>query len=186
LRHVNEVGASGELAKGSKVFSGVKATKADGTRRLFDLGDGVVVNIHPLSEADALYRAGGKVHIDEVKRTASALANKLRKKPGQLNNLKEWRSLGPDREVMIVVESEFKWTNLLGDPDVFEVLLLKHEIPLKIGGTVFDVSEMAAFHSKIVAKHRERVVLGGMTHRAFMELPQMATIESAAKFVGYP
>lgn len=185
LRHVNEVASAKSLAKGSKVYSGVKKSMPDGSLRQFDLGNGIKVDISPVSEADALYRAGGKIHLDEVKHTASALVNKLREKPQQLQNLVDWRKAAPDRTVSIVIESEVKWTNLLGTPDVFKVAI-KNKIPLKIGGKVFDPAALKAFHAKIEAKYIDLVVNGGMSPRAFMELPEMATLDSAMKFVGYP
>ena len=185
LRHVNEVASAKSLAKGSKVYSGVKKSMPDGSLRQFDMGDGIKVDISPVSEADALYRAGGKIHLDEVKHTASALVNKLREKLQQLQNLVKWRKAGPDRAVSVVIESEVKWTNLLGTPDVFQ-LLIKHDVPLKIGGKVFDPAALKAFHAKIEAKYIELVVKGHMPKQAFFDLPEMATLDSAAKFVGYP
>ena len=165
FRHVNEVAGAKGLAKGSKVYSGVKKSLPDGSLRQFDLGDGIKVDISPISEADALYRAGGMIHLDEVKHTASALVNKLREKPQQLKNLVDWRGKGPDRAVSVVIESEVKWTNLLGTPDVFE-LLITNKIPLKIGGKVFDPAALMAFHAKIKVKYLEHI-RGGMSPRAF-------------------
>lgn len=185
LRHVNETAKAPDLAKGSKVFGGIKAKNTDGSLREFDLGGDVKVNIDPMSEADALYRSGGSVHLDEVKHTPAALKNKLREKPTQLENLKKWRNVDSNREVMVVVESEDGWTTLLGTPDVIK-MLAQEKIPLQIGGKVFSPSELGAFHAKIFAKYKELVINGSMSPGDFMSLPDMKTLDRAAAFVGYP
>ena len=108
LRHANRLIASGVVAQNSLVF--VSAKKG----REYDLG-GTTTEIDPVHEADILYLGtDGLIHLHEVKNTATALRNKLKKKPKQLQRMLKWRKEEPDkREIRMVIGTEVGWTQVL-------------------------------------------------------------------------
>jgi hypothetical protein len=71
ISHSNRLVKSGQVAEGSEVILGAKQGKE------YKLGT-QTINTDKVPEADALYLgADGKIHLDEVKNTATALRNKL-------------------------------------------------------------------------------------------------------------
>ena len=101
LRHANQLIESGVVAQNSLVL--VSAKKG----REYDLG-GTMVKIDPVHEADILYLGtDGLIHLHEVKNTARALRNKLKKKPKQFERMLRWRKEKPDkREIRMVIGTQ--------------------------------------------------------------------------------
>ncbi len=131
LRHANRLIASGVVAQNSLVF--VSAKKG----RQYDLGS-TTIKIDPVHEADALYLGtDGLIHLHEVKNTATALRNKLKKKPKQFERMLRWRKEQPDkREIRMVIWTEVGWTELLavrpGELAVL-VILKNNQVSITIG-----------------------------------------------------
>lgn len=140
LRYANRLIASGAVAENSPIFTGAKQG------RQYRLGS-TTIKIDPVPEADALYLGtDGLIHLDEVKNTAQALRNKLRKKPKQLERMLDWRDSGLAREIRIVVATESGWTNLFAVRSEKEEAALKilidEDVPLTIGSYDLSVAKM--------------------------------------------
>ncbi|MGB0383543.1 MAG: hypothetical protein ACPGWR_01855 [Ardenticatenaceae bacterium] len=154
LRHANRLIESGVVAQNSLVF--VSAKKG----RQYDLG-GTIVKIDPVHEADALYLGtDGLIHLHEVKNTATALRNKLQKKPAQLENMLDWRDQEPDkREITMVIGTEAGWTQLFAKPKGYREstleILSNNEISLMIGEYHLTVEQMQKLWYGMVNKAQE-------------------------------
>jgi hypothetical protein len=124
----------GVVAQGSLVFTSAKKG------RQYNFG-GTSVQIDPVHEADALYLGtDGLIHLHEVKNTAKALRNKLKKHPKQLERLLKWQQAEPDkREIRIVIGTEADWTQVLaksrGEHQSALQILINNEISLTIASS---------------------------------------------------
>lgn len=95
---------AGAQEPGGQVHIGVTADRAAA------LG----FDILPVSEADLLYRgADGRVHLDEVKGTATALRNKS--ESAQLDRLRAWATAAPGRVAEVRIDTDQAWTQILGE-----------------------------------------------------------------------
>lgn len=107
LHHANRLISSGAVAEESPLITSAKQG------REYNLG-ARTVKIDPFPCADALYLGtDGLIYLDEVKNTAKALRNKLKKKPKQLKRMQEWRAEAPDqREIRIIIGTEVGWSQV--------------------------------------------------------------------------
>jgi hypothetical protein len=109
--------------------------------------ESTIVDIYPVHEADVLYLGtDGLIHLHEVKNTAKALRNKLRKHPKQLDNMLDWREKELDkREIRMVIATEAGWTQVFAVRDneraVLKILMDKN-VPLTIGECNLSVAKM--------------------------------------------
>lgn len=154
LRHVGSLIESGVVAQNSLVF--VSAKKG----RRYRLGV-TTVKIDPVYEADALYLGtDGLIHLHEVKNTAMALRNKLKKKPEQLERMLRWRKLDlGKREIRIVIGTEAGWTHLFAPSNdenetVLEILF-NANISLTIGQHNLTVNQMQNLLNATIRKAQE-------------------------------
>jgi hypothetical protein len=128
------------VAQNSLVF--VSAKKG----RQYDLGV-TSIKIDPVHEADALYLGtDGLIHLHEVKNTATALRNKLKKKPKQFERMLRWRKEKPDkREIRMVIGTEAGWTELLAvrPGELAALVILKdNQVSITIGKYNLTVASM--------------------------------------------
>jgi hypothetical protein len=183
LSHANRLVKSGQVAEGSQVVLGAKQGKE------YNLGT-QTVKTDPVPEADALYLgADGKIHLDEVKNTATALRNKLQESPDQLDRLLKWKKAsGENREISIAIESEAKWTEIFApikhDPGNRTVinLLIEKKVPISIGSQDLNVEQMSKLAQEVINKSKEMKVPGSISWKDFYG--RMQTIEDAEKFLG--
>jgi len=181
LRHANRLIESGVVAQNSLVL--VSAKKG----RQYHLGS-TTIEIDPVHEADALYLGtDGLIHLHEVKNTATALRNKLKKKPKQLERMLKWRKEEPyKREIRIVIGTEAGWTEVLtirhSEPAAF-VILKDNDVPLTIGEFNLTLAQMNelwdAIEKKIIVLRKQRAWSG---FNAFYR--QMPTLLDAERFLG--
>jgi len=181
LRHANHLIASGVVAHNSLVFLSAKKG------RQYHLGS-TTVKIDPVHEADALYLGtDGLVHLHEVKNTATALRNKLKKKPKQMENMLDWREKELDkREIRMVVAREGGWTEVLAthrrEPAAL-VILKDNDVPLTIGEFNLTLAQM---NELLDAIERKTIVL--KKQRAWLSFNdfyrQMPTLLDAERFLG--
>ena len=183
LRHANRLIKSGVVAKNSPVFP--KESAKEG--RQYNFGS-TTVQIDPVHEADALYLGtDGLIHLHEVKNTAKALRNKLKKHPQQLDNMLKWRREKPNkREIRIVIGTEKGWTEVLaarpGELAALVILENKH-VALTIGEYHLTLAKMNelwnAAIKKIRSLRKQRAWFGS---KAFYN--QMPTLKDAEKLLG--
>ena len=181
LRHANRLIASGVVAQNSLVF--VSAKKG----REYDLG-GTTTEIDPVHEADILYLGtDGLIHLHEVKNTATALRNKLKKKPKQFERMLRWRKEKPDkREIRMVIGTEAGWTELLAvrPGELAALVILKdNQVPITIGKynlTVASMNELWKARLKKTTTLRKQGVWSGFND--FYR--QMPTLLDAEHFLG--
>ena len=181
LRHANRLIASGVVAQNSLVL--VSAKKG----RQYDLGT-TTIEIDPVHEADILYLGtDGLIHLHEVKNTATALRNKLKKKHQQFERMLRWRRLGPSqREIRIVIGTEVGWTEVLAtrrqEPTAL-VILKDHQVPLTIGEFNLTLAQM---NELLDAIERKKIEL--KKQRAWSGFNdfyrQMPTLLDAEHFLG--
>ncbi|PRX97405.1 hypothetical protein [Allonocardiopsis opalescens] len=140
LRHAATLLGSGELAPNSRMA--ISAT----AREKLDLGHGIEVRAYPVAEADVIYAGNdGRIHLYEIKNTAQALANKIRKSTDQLRRMVQWRDADPDgRRVAVHIGTDQGWTGLLSlmkredDRSYIVNELIEREIPLLLGSHQLD------------------------------------------------
>lgn len=181
LRHANRLIESNMVAKNSLVFTSAKL----GRQYRFD---SAIIEIDPVHEADALYLGtDGRIHLHEVKNTASALRNKLRKHPKQLGRLLKWRQVAPDaREIRMVIGTEVGWTQIFaarkGEKSVLQILT-NSRVPLTIGEHHLTLAAMNMLWRATVKKIR--VLRKQNADFSFSEFyHQMPTLPDAEKFLG--
>ncbi|MDJ0679906.1 MAG: hypothetical protein QNJ18_08610 [Xenococcaceae cyanobacterium MO_167.B52] len=180
MHHPNRLVYSGAVAENSRIVTGAKKGGE------YDLGT-VKVKIDPVSEADALYFGKDSVvHLDEVKNTANALRQKLDGSPQQLERMKDWKNLDPDRRaVRVVVESEEGWTTLFGQKKgqkpAFQTLI-DENVPLTIGDYELSVTKMQNLWEATLRKKTELGVPQKMSWKNFFE--KMPTLKEAENFLG--
>jgi len=153
LRHANRLIESNVVAKNSLVFIGAKQG------RQYHLGS-TSVEIDPVHEADALYLGtDGLIHLHEVKNTAKALRNKLKKNPKQLEKMLRWRKAEPDkREIRMVIATEAGWTQIFAPLNKRESALetlINKDISLTIGEHHLTVAMMEKLRYGTIRKARE-------------------------------
>ena len=128
----------------------------------------------------------------EVKHTVAALRGKwMQKGTGQAEAQVAWRADGPNRVVDYVVDSEEKWTDLFRPTvavgtrqmDAVEYMISKG-VWLKVGAHRFSPQRLQTFNALFVAKY-EASLSQGMTASQFFALPQLQTVASAARYIGY-
>jgi hypothetical protein len=181
LRHANRLQESGVVAQNSLVF--VSAKKG----RQYDLGS-TTIKIDPVHEADALYLGtDGLIHLHEVKNTATALRNKLQKKPKQLENMLDWRDQEPDkREIRMVIGTEVGWTQLLAmhPGELAALVILKdHEVSITISKYHLTLASMNELWNATVKK--TRTLRQQRAWPGFNEFyRQMPTLPDAERFLG--
>lgn len=181
LRHANRLIEFGVVAHNSLVF--VSAKKG----RQYDLGS-TTVKIDPVHEADALYLGtDGLIHLHEVKNTATALRNKLKKKPKQFERMLRWRKEQPDkREIRMVIGTEVAWTEVLvtrrQEPTPL-VILTDNHVPLTIGEFNLTLTQMNDLSDAIERKTMVLKKQGRWT--GFNDFSrQMPTLLDAEHFLG--
>ncbi len=178
MHHPNRLDYAGKVAETSKIFTGAKQGKE------YDLGS-MKVKTDPVPEADSLYVGSeGNVHIDEVKNTANALRQKLDTSPQQLERMKDWRDLSPNREVKVVVESEEGWTTLFGSGKGKKAALqtlIDEKVPLTIGDYELSVVKMEALWDAVLTKKTKLGVPKNMSWNDFFA--QMPTLNKAEEFL---
>ncbi len=153
LHHANRQIDSGVVAKNSLVFVSAKEG------RTYRLGS-TTVKIDPVHEADALYLGtDGLIHLHEVKNTANALRQKLKKHPKQLQNMLDWREEKPDqREIRIVIGTEAGWTQIfapLNERESALDILINNNISLTIGEHHLTVAMMERLWYGTIRKAQE-------------------------------
>lgn len=152
LRHANRLIESNVVAKHSLVFTSAKLGQQ------YHLG-ATTIEIDPIHEADALYLGtDGRIHLHEVKNTANALRNKLRKHPKQFQNMLDWREDEPDkREIRIIIATEAGWTQIFAARQeklaVLEILN-NHDVGLTIGEYNLTLDQMNELWNATVKKIR--------------------------------
>ena len=181
LRHANRLIESGAVAKNSLVFVSAKLGQ------IYQLGS-TTLKIDPVHEADALYfGTDGLIHLHEIKNTANALRQKLKKHPEQLERMLRWRNSQPDkREIRMVIGTEAGWTQILaarqGEPAALRILKDNY-IPLTIGECNLTLAKMNelwnATAKKIKILDRQRAWPG---FKKFYG--QMPTLLDAEHFLG--
>ncbi len=181
LRHANRLIASGVVAQNSLVF--VSAKKG----REYDFGS-TTIEIDPVHEADALYLGtDGIIHLHEVKNTARALCNKLKKKPKQFERMLRWRKLDPSqREIRIIIGTEVGWTQLLairpGEPAAL-VILKDHQVSITISKYNLTLASMNELWKATVKKTKTLKKQGVWS--GFNDFyRQMPTLLDAEPFLG--
>ena len=181
LRHANHLIDSGVVAKNSLVFVSAKLG------RLYNLGP-FSVDIDPVHEADALYLGtDGLIHLHEVKNTAKALRQKLRKNRKQLERMLRWRNTKPDqREIRIVISTEEGWTELFavreGEPAAL-VILMDNYVPLTIGEVNLTLAKMnELWHATIKQMKGLKKQKAWSSPNDFYR--QMPTLQDAERFLG--
>jgi hypothetical protein len=155
--------------------------------RQYDLG-GMTVKINPVHEADALYLGtDGLIHLHEVKNTAKALRNKLKRHPKQLERLLKWQQADPNkREIRIVIGTEEGWTQIFAarkEEESALQILKRHQIPLTIGEYNLTLNSMNTLSNATVKKMiRLRKQNPDFSFDEFYR--QMSTVPLAEKLLG--
>jgi hypothetical protein len=149
LRAANEVLARPDLAPGSRI--GFNATQGERV----DLGNGTVVDTGRVPQADLIYlTTDGRVHLEEVKTTASAAANKL-DNSNQFQRMLDWRAAAAGREIAVRIGTDERWTDLFryaGDqPGPIIQQLADQNVPIVIGGRILTPDQMNRLHQATVA-----------------------------------
>lgn len=148
----------------------------------------MTVEISPVHEADALYLGtDGRIHLHEIKNTAKALRQKLKKHRKQLENMLEWREEEPDkREIRIVIAREAGWTQIFavrpGEESALQILK-DNQVPLTIGEYKLTLESMNTLSNAAVKKIRKlRRQNPNLSFNEFYR--QMSTLAEAEQFLG--
>ncbi|PRX98108.1 hypothetical protein [Allonocardiopsis opalescens] len=144
---------TGELAPTGKI------AMSAGRREPLDLGTGRRIDVSPVSEADLVFAGrDGRVHLHEVKNTARALANKLRRNTDQLDKMVDWRGRDQDnRRIAVHITTDQGWTGLLGlinasKPGSYAINeLIRFDVPLRLGSHDLAPAELARLRDATVA-----------------------------------
>lgn len=150
LRVANRLIESEAVAKNSLVFTSAKKGRPYHFRS-------TTIEIEPVHEADILYLGtDGLIHLLEVKNTANALRQKLKKNPKQLDNMLEWRKKDPNkRKIRMVIATEAGWTQVFAtrqkDKSVLQILKA-NQVPLTIGEVNLTLRSMNTLWNATVKK----------------------------------
>jgi hypothetical protein len=180
VRAARDVIESGDLAPGTKVVA-----NAHGGSISDDLGDGTRIDIHPVPQADLLYKASdGKIHIEEVMGTPNALKGKLIEKK-QLARLFRW--LDADRNGRFIgyrMPNEDIWTGLFhGKRDTLQ-MVIERKMPLTIGNKTYSVKQLKSIHGAVAKKYFEwKRANPEVDDSVFFAQPEMGSVESAMRFI---
>jgi hypothetical protein len=180
LHHPNRLIHSRAVAENTTIFTSAKKGHE------YDLGS-AKVKIDPVPEADTLYLGQeGIIHLDEVKNTTSALRQKLLKTPDQLQRMKDWRNLGSDRQIKVVIETESGWTELFaarpGETAALRTLI-DEKVPLTIGSYNLSVAQMDELWQAVARKFKDMSKQGTWSNwNDFYS--HMATLKDAETFLG--
>jgi hypothetical protein len=180
INHSNRLVKSGRVAEGSQVVLGAKEGKE------YKIGS-QTVKIDPVSEADVLYLGtDGKVHLDEVKNTASALRDKL-SDSGQFQRLEEWKAQDPQgREIGLSIENERGWTEVFaqrGEEASILERLIDAEVPLSIGSKKLSPEQMQKLLNE-VRKQYVKMKADGSWKGWKDFYNEMSTLSDAERFLG--
>ncbi|MFI0487669.1 hypothetical protein [Actinomadura sp. 9N215] len=178
VRAVRDVIESGDLAPGTKVL-----THARGGKISDDLGDGTHIDVHPVSQADLLYKSrDGRIHVEDVKDTPNALQSKM-KSGEQHSNMLEWGRVDQaSRFIGYRIPNEDGWTGLFhGRPDTME-RLIKDKMSLTIGRRTYDPVELKSIRRTVARKLIEWTRANpGAPISEFYGQPEMRTVEEAMR-----
>jgi uncharacterized protein YoxC len=177
LRNARRIIEAGEQAAGEPVH--ISASRARAKKLGFD--------IDKINEADALYRgADGNVHVEEVKATANALVDKLRKDPQQIDNLVAWQRLGPGRVAEIVIDTDEGWTDLFGIVRGRPALnhIIESGLPLRIGRRRFTNKQLRELRRAVEEDQVASGVPGMMSYNDYFK--SIPTLDHLAARLGRP
>jgi hypothetical protein len=144
LRAANDVLHRPDLAPGSRIGLNI----AQGER--VDLGNGTVVDTGRVPQTDLIYQtADGRVHLEEVKTTASAAVNKFADS-SQLQRMLDWRTAAPGRDVAVRIGTEERWTDLFRNVGASQEAaiqrLARQNVSVVIDGRTLTPEQMNRLH----------------------------------------
>lgn len=181
LRHANQLYQSGVVAKESPIITSAKLG------RQYNLGP-YLTQIDPVPEGDVLYLGtDGLIHLHEVKNTAKALREKLKKHPQQLTRMLQWRQKAKDkREIRMVVGTEMGWTQVFAarsEEIAVLAILINEEVPLTIGEINLSVPRMDDLWNRAESKVHQMFAQGTWSNwNSFYQ--QMRTLKDTEIFLG--
>jgi len=149
----------------------------------YDLGNGIKTKIDPMIEIDTLFAKGSTVNAHEVKYTANALIEKVRKSD-QLKRMLTWRRGQQNRIIEIVIESEQGWTKIFSEVNGEELIaiLARDNVPLKIGNIKFSPQKLLELNKKMTAYYKK---LGNPKPKDFFSRPELQYLSSTFQAIGF-